>query len=328
MKRAVIGALAALMLAAPALASAAVAGHDAFGINASGVQTNWGQAGSRHAGLVRVFTNNSMTYAQLDASFLTAARNGMRILPVITLRQATGSVSGDITAATNYIGYLNARYGVYGSFWSQNPSLPYWPVRWWEIGNEPNCGGNANGWWAFQYSNPSDYAGLFAFVQAYVKNSVSGSWGAITGPLLISGTCGPTQAQNYIAVTLSGASPTEVGFHLYNSSALSDLQYVTNSFATFVRGRDSNGSTTHLWMDESDAFNTETTLSAWGTTMSGYTRWAWCNRGTTLVQHVLPYWWGPQTASPWFAMTDASSGLNAYGSAVLNQDYTLSTTGC
>lgn len=325
MRRLAVAIAVSLALAAPA-STAAVAGHDAFGINAANVGTNWGQASSHHAGLVRRFLNSSMTYAQLDSSFKTAAQAGMRVLPVITLAVPTGSVSGDISAATSFISYLNARYGANGSLW-QTSGLPYWPARWWEIGNEENCGGNAGGAWGFQYSNPSDYAGLFAFVQAFVRNNVAGSWGSITGPLLISGTCGPIQAQNYIAPTLTDAAPAEVGFHLYNSSALSDLQYVTNGFAAFVKSHDTNGSTTHLWMDESDAFNTETTLASWGTTMSGYTRWAWCNRSSTLVQHVLPYWWGPQGTSVWFAMTD-SSGVNAYGSSVLNQDNALSTTGC
>lgn len=37
-----------------------------------------------------------------------------------------------------YLTALAKRYGPGGSFWSSNPSIPYWPIRSWQIWNEPN----------------------------------------------------------------------------------------------------------------------------------------------------------------------------------------------
>ena len=38
----------------------------------------------------------------------------------------------------DYLRVLIGRYGPHGSFWIDNPTLPYMPIRMWQVWNEPN----------------------------------------------------------------------------------------------------------------------------------------------------------------------------------------------
>lgn len=86
--------------------------------------------------------------ATYDRYFKNAAQHGIEILPYLYTRK-TGARAYYLTSEkSNYKEWLEfvelfaARYGQNGSFWVFNPSLPQFPVKTWEVWNEPNLGKN------------------------------------------------------------------------------------------------------------------------------------------------------------------------------------------
>ncbi len=86
--------------------------------------------------------------ATYDRYFKNAAQHGIEILPYLYTRK-TGARAYYLTSEkSNYKEWLEfvelfaARYGQNGSFWVYNPSLPQYPVKTWEVWNEPNLGKN------------------------------------------------------------------------------------------------------------------------------------------------------------------------------------------
>jgi polysaccharide biosynthesis protein PslG len=63
--------------------------------------------------------------------------------------------SAQIAAWQSFLTNFARRYGPGGTFWAEHPSLPYRPVRSWEIWNEANL----NGYWGGP-PNARDYLGL------------------------------------------------------------------------------------------------------------------------------------------------------------------------
>jgi hypothetical protein len=67
--------------------------------------------------------------------------------------------SSDATYAT-FAQTIAARYGVHGSFWAQNPQLPYYPAQIFEIWNEENA--------ALFWITPARYASLYSAARAAI----------------------------------------------------------------------------------------------------------------------------------------------------------------
>ncbi|HXA27113.1 MAG TPA: hypothetical protein VN193_00030 [Candidatus Angelobacter sp.] len=83
----------------------------------------------------------------LDLAVSLMAQHGIQWAPIVdygtTWASATNdefSPPRDDTAWSAYASALAHRYGPGGSFWSTNPTLPYLPVKTWEIWNEQNAG--------------------------------------------------------------------------------------------------------------------------------------------------------------------------------------------
>ncbi len=86
-------------------------------------------------------------WSGFDRSVALAAENGIRIFPFVygapawvePQRQDEPVASGWAREAwASFLREAVRRYGPGGDFWSENPSLPYMPVRLWEIWNEEN----------------------------------------------------------------------------------------------------------------------------------------------------------------------------------------------
>jgi hypothetical protein len=73
------------------------------------------------------------------------------------------------SAWSNFVKGAVARYGVNGSFWAENPTVPKRPLRTWQIWNEPN----------FKYfvakPNPAEYGRLVKLSYAALKSSDAGA---------------------------------------------------------------------------------------------------------------------------------------------------------
>jgi polysaccharide biosynthesis protein PslG len=79
-----------------------------------------------------------------DEIMTAAAAHRLAVLPVVLFAPRwDGSPKGNHVQPVHdrpYGRYLTAlvkRYGPSGTFWAANPSLPFWPIRSWQIWNEP-----------------------------------------------------------------------------------------------------------------------------------------------------------------------------------------------
>jgi hypothetical protein len=79
-----------------------------------------------------------------DEVVSAAAAHQLSVLPVVLIAPRwDGSPKGNHVQPVHdkpYAQFLTAlvkRYGPSGTFWSANPSLPFWPIRSWQIWNEP-----------------------------------------------------------------------------------------------------------------------------------------------------------------------------------------------
>jgi hypothetical protein len=93
-------------------------------------------------------------FSRTDAVVSAAAARGLRMLAVV--QRAPGwarlrpddpaSPPADPATYAAFVGALVRRYGPRGSFWSERPYLPRFPVRAWQIWNEPNL----TSYWSLQ----------------------------------------------------------------------------------------------------------------------------------------------------------------------------------
>jgi hypothetical protein len=105
----------------------------------------------------------SPDWSDFDHSVMLAAEHGMRVFPFVWGTPAW--VAGEPRvepvehawarqAWASFLRRAVQRYGPYGTFWWENPDLPFMPIRAWEIWNEPNIITFSSN------SNPERFAGL------------------------------------------------------------------------------------------------------------------------------------------------------------------------
>jgi hypothetical protein len=154
-----LAALTALVavLACTALASpASAAPRSFFGLQAwyPPSDTDFQRMGRAHTGTFRSNltwatiepTRGARLWTGYDRMVASAARAGITTLPVIYgsprfAAQRTTYPPRSSSAKRAFAAFVRdavARYGRGGSFWAANRSLPYRPVRAWQIWNEPN----------------------------------------------------------------------------------------------------------------------------------------------------------------------------------------------
>lgn len=145
--------MASLAVAAPAGAKAP---RSFYGLQSwfTPSATDFARMGKAHTGTFRfnltwAFVEpkrGQRLWGQYDALVANAARNRMALLPVIygspsfAAKRVTyppRSSSGKKALAA-FIRDAVARYGPRGAFWKTHPSVPYKPIKAWQILNEPN----------------------------------------------------------------------------------------------------------------------------------------------------------------------------------------------
>ena len=116
------------------------------------------------------------------------------------------------------------RYGPHGSFWLANPGLPYYPVRAWEIWNEPNLA---------QYWEPKPdiraYIGLLRASSRAIKQVDSHAITVMAGMPFMSALAATRFYTQLYRDGVRGAFDA-LGFHGYSASlggALARLQAVS-----------------------------------------------------------------------------------------------------
>ena len=116
-------------------------------------------------------------WADFDRSVALAAEYGMRVFPFIWGTpswvadqpgfEPTGGWAG--RAWASFLRQAVERYGPYGSFWRENPELPFLPIRAWEIWNEENIVTFS------PHPEPSRYARLLRIAGRAIHRAAPGS---------------------------------------------------------------------------------------------------------------------------------------------------------
>ena len=137
-----------------------IVSDETFEAIGSGNPSSLPQIGATGVGMMRQqfywdFLAQGQPAGQLNWTFLdrfmrATASMGITVMPVlfgppaqITTAPAQGALRGaypprDLGAIGDYGAMLARRYGPNGSFWAENPQLPYHPITAWQIWNEPN----------------------------------------------------------------------------------------------------------------------------------------------------------------------------------------------
>jgi hypothetical protein len=93
-------------------------------------------------------TEGNYDWADMDGFVASAARAGMKVLPVVLWSPHWASncpdkdtyrncPPADPAVYGNFVATLIGRYGPNGSFWSSNPTVPKVPITAWQLWNEP-----------------------------------------------------------------------------------------------------------------------------------------------------------------------------------------------
>ena len=157
----------------PASGSAATAPREFYGIASLDLPTTsqWDQLGRAHAGTYRLImswnnveqTPGARNWAPYDAVFSDAARNGIRVMPMLygsppfvakALTTPPTTAAGK-AAFLKFVAEVVGRYGNGGTFWRDHPEVPPIPVTNWQLWNEVNT----PGFW-LPHPTPKQYASL------------------------------------------------------------------------------------------------------------------------------------------------------------------------
>jgi hypothetical protein len=185
--KALVAAIALLLLATAPAAAARKVPRGFFGVNTSGnievapasTQAQmWDNLAAGGAESARILFNWNLAepapgvfdWSRNDSIVEYATQHGMKVLATVQFaprwaRQYPDASSSPPTSPGPYTSFLRAaikRYGPHGTFWTLHPTLPYRPLREWQIWEEPEI---AFEWYREPYTRkwkPSD-------ARAYVK---------------------------------------------------------------------------------------------------------------------------------------------------------------
>lgn len=109
-------------------------------------------------------------FSSTDQTVTSAATHHINLLPILGLapkfvRSAAALEAPPVNPAAiaGFAAAVASRYGHHGSFWKQHPNLPYRPIRWWEVWNEPNL----KEFWGVR-PNPAAYVELLASAKSAI----------------------------------------------------------------------------------------------------------------------------------------------------------------
>jgi polysaccharide biosynthesis protein PslG len=190
-------------------------------------------------------TEGSYDWAATDGFMTSAARAGMKVLPVVlwsphwasncpeknTYRNCPPADPADFG---NFVATLIGRYGPDGSFWSSSPTLPKVPITAWQLWNEPSLpvywGGSG------ATPSPAQYVDLLKGAAPIIRSAdpnaeivaagipQSSLTGAISMHDYVSGmyAAGIKGVVNDIALHLYAASPDEATGFVEDTRAIMD----------------------------------------------------------------------------------------------------------
>ena len=173
-----------------------------------------------------------------------AAANDLYVLPLLHL--SPSFISSDSRVAPKTPGGREAfsafvrdavrRYGKNGSFWRENPNIPYRPPIGWQIWNEPS---------AYGLNTPADYRALVKSaatairgVNANERVVLGGIGGPRKGPLYLAELYKDPSFKNYFDVAAA---------HPYHQTEVEVEQVIQRFRAEMTNGRDGS---TPLWITE------------------------------------------------------------------------------
>lgn len=138
-----------------------------------------------------------------------------------------------------------ARYGPHGSFWRENPAVPYDPIRAWQVWNEPN----APGYFAPRPS-PSAYAELLRISAAAIRRADPQATIVLAGMFQTSGQRPAIFSWQFLRrlYTLGARANFDVvGVHPYYPDLAGVARQIERMRAVSVSENDSG---TPIWVDE------------------------------------------------------------------------------
>jgi hypothetical protein len=126
----------------------------------------------------------AVDFAPYDAPVLAAARQRIRVLPVVFSTPRWARTNPDDPASpprdpADYASFLTAlvqRYGPRGSLWAEHPEVRPRPIRAWQIWNEPNL----RGYWSEQ-PFAERYVALLRAARAALKAADPGGRAVLAG---------------------------------------------------------------------------------------------------------------------------------------------------
>jgi len=344
-------------------AAAAALPPTRLGANVSYVYTNGtytpsdlSVASANGLGLVRI---EAIQGTNMDAIVAWLAEAHLTLYPMLGLPCPAGTTTCTEqtqippgTAASEMSQYITAfaqRYGPDGTFWSQNPTLPYEPITRYEIGNEPNIRmiwvqdethlhwprpGNAN------FADMSDYAEVYEAARAAL-HTVQPSGVAVVGGLADSASYGvDVNSDTSLLRALTRGAVDAVGYHPWtydvsdalmipdtlqlrdwmNTNGYSGVPLDVNEFGACAVSGSSNG----------QSCSPAQSSATWGSVVASYTEWSLCTPWLH-VANVQPFYWGGvyNTAQDvWLPLVNADGTVTAYGTDYFREAKSLTATGC
>jgi hypothetical protein len=320
-------------------ATAAAVSPEALGVNSEYGPNDLSLASSNGLGVIRTQINQGWN---ADAFFTWAAAAHLRLAPLLGLSQQL-SPSAAATAMAQYITAFAQRYGPNGSFWAQNPQLPYLPAEDFEIGNEPNLPlqwvvDNTGVHWP----DPSAYAQVYEAARTAL-HQVDPSGRAVVGGLADSASLGvDVQHDEEWLAALAPGQVDAVGYHPYTEDV--SIGLVRSDTETLRQWMDSHGmQSVPIEVNEigwCDRQPQDTILNLGcvpsissedlGPFVAGYTTWALCTP-TLGVRSVLPEYWGDLATTDVnmvLPFVTSEGSLTPYGQDFLATAHSLTTLGC
>jgi hypothetical protein len=157
-----------------ALFAASAPGSNALDVGMMSGDSSWEEPGQWdiiqksgasvfRAGVSALQWENSVSRKKIEDLFRYTAERGIVVLPYLYGRPESGSQQFPTEAEwkpqgnkwETFVYGIVQRFGYNGTFWSENPNLPYHPVGAWEVWNEPNLPVNNPGGASAQ---PENYA--------------------------------------------------------------------------------------------------------------------------------------------------------------------------
>ena len=118
-------------------------------------------------------------WGQYDEIVGDLASRGIPVLPQLANNPADYTPPINEPARSQWIQFAHdaaARYGPNGTFWADNPSIPYKPVTAWQVGNEPSI----YKYWATTRQAP-DYATFLKITHAAIRGVDPGATIVLAG---------------------------------------------------------------------------------------------------------------------------------------------------